>query len=106
MFVDVNIYNELFLTFRDNFLILQALIASLAIYLFPYGFPNLSVWETKGLVVIVVLHVFVSEPLYYWMHRLLHGNYLYTPYHSFHHSSTVPQPVTGKGIHIPIFQHL
>ncbi|KAL7586819.1 hypothetical protein Lser_V15G38053 [Lactuca serriola] len=79
----------------DNFLILQALIASLAIYLFPYGFANLSVWETKGLVVIVVLHVFVSEPLYYWMHRLLHGNYLYIPYHSFHHSSTVPQPVTA-----------
>lgn len=78
----------------DNFVILQALIASLAIYSFPNGFASLPIWETKGLVVIVALHVLVSEPLYYWVHRFLHGNYLFTPYHSFHHSSTVPQPVT------------
>ncbi|KAL4571323.1 hypothetical protein LXL04_018081 [Taraxacum kok-saghyz] len=79
----------------DNFLILQALIASLAILLFPNGFANMPVWEAKGFVAVLVLHVLVSEPLYYWMHRLLHGNYLYAPYHSFHHLSAVPQPVTA-----------
>ncbi|XP_076909567.1 very-long-chain aldehyde decarbonylase CER3-like [Bidens hawaiensis] len=78
----------------DNFIILQALIASLSICMFPHKFANLPVWETKGLIAIVVMHVLVSEPLYYWVHRFLHGNYLFTPYHSFHHSSTVPQPVT------------
>ncbi|KAI3811370.1 hypothetical protein L1987_21091 [Smallanthus sonchifolius] len=79
----------------DNFIILQALLASLAICLFPNGFAHLPVWETKGLIAIVVIHVLVSEPLYYWVHRFLHGNYLFTPYHSFHHSSAVPQPVTA-----------
>ncbi|KAM0026161.1 putative fatty acid hydroxylase, NAD(P)-binding domain superfamily [Helianthus debilis subsp. tardiflorus] len=78
----------------DNFIILQALIASSCICMFPHSFANLPVWETKGLVTIVVMHVLVSEPLYYWVHRFLHGNYLFTPYHSLHHSSTVPQPVT------------
>ncbi|KAK9059507.1 hypothetical protein SSX86_020211 [Deinandra increscens subsp. villosa] len=78
----------------DNFIILQALIATLCVYMFPVA--NLPVWETKGLLAIVVIHVLVSEPLYYWVHRFfLHGNYLFTPYHSFHHSSTVPQPVTA-----------
>ncbi|KAI3694733.1 hypothetical protein L1987_77703 [Smallanthus sonchifolius] len=79
----------------DNFIILQALIASLSIYMFPQTFANLPVLETKGLLAIVVIHVLVSEPLYYWVHRFLHGNYLFTPYHSLHHSSTVPQPVTA-----------
>lgn len=79
----------------DNFIILEALIASLAIYLFPHGFASLPLWETKGIVAIVLLHVLVSEPLYYWMHRLLHGNDLFTHYHALHHSSTVPQPVTA-----------
>ncbi|KAK1434765.1 hypothetical protein QVD17_00516 [Tagetes erecta] len=79
----------------DNFIILQALIASLSLYMFPHEFAKLPVWDTNGLVTIVMIHVVVSEPLYYWMHRLLHGNYLFTPYHSFHHSSTVPQPVTA-----------
>ncbi|XP_071725136.1 very-long-chain aldehyde decarbonylase CER3-like [Rutidosis leptorrhynchoides] len=79
----------------DNFVILQALIASLAIYLFPHEFANLPVWKSKGIVAIVLVHVLISEPLYYWVHRSLHGNYLFTPYHSFHHSSSVPQPVTA-----------
>ncbi|KAL8195436.1 hypothetical protein R6Q57_025839 [Mikania cordata] len=54
-------------------------------------------WDCLGnqrVVAIVVIHVFVSEPIYYWVHRFLHGNYLFAPYHSFHHSSAVPQPVT------------
>ncbi|KAM0041008.1 putative fatty acid hydroxylase, NAD(P)-binding domain superfamily [Helianthus debilis subsp. tardiflorus] len=79
----------------DNFVISQALLASLAIYFVPDGFANLPVWETKGLFLIVVIHVLVSEHLYYWVHRSLHGNYLFTPYHSFHHASAVPQPVTA-----------
>ncbi|KAL8208681.1 hypothetical protein R6Q57_008093 [Mikania cordata] len=78
----------------DNFVILQALIASLSVYMFPHKFASLPVWETRGVVAIVVIHVFVSEPIYYWVHRFLHGNYLFAPYHSFHHSSAVPQPVT------------
>nr|XP_043621342.1 very-long-chain aldehyde decarbonylase CER3-like [Erigeron canadensis] len=78
----------------DNFVIFQALIASLAIYLFPREFANLSVWDAKGIVAIVLVHVLVSEPLYYWVHRFLHEDDLFTPYHALHHSSSVPQPVT------------
>ncbi|XP_024968118.1 protein ECERIFERUM 3-like [Cynara cardunculus var. scolymus] len=79
----------------DNFVIFQALVASVAMYLLPDGFANLPLWETKGLVTLLVVHVIVSEPIYYWVHRLLHGNYLFYPFHHFHHSSTVPQPVTA-----------
>ncbi|CAN6976049.1 unnamed protein product [Brassica oleracea var. botrytis] len=45
--------------------------------------------NTKGLIVLLVLHVTFSEPLYYFLHRSVHrNNYLFTNYHSFHHSDT------------------
>lgn len=48
------------------------------------------------MVIATLLHVLVSEPVYYWVHRwLLHGNYFFTNYHSFHHSSSVIQPTTA-----------
>ncbi|CAK9171356.1 unnamed protein product [Ilex paraguariensis] len=78
----------------DNFLILQALIATLAFYMFPIP-ANLPVWSTRGFIAIIILHVLVSEPLYYWAHKCFHGSYLFTHYHSLHHSSPVPQPFTA-----------
>ncbi|KAK7327701.1 hypothetical protein VNO77_21789 [Canavalia gladiata] len=79
----------------DNFLILQAMIASMAYYMFPC-FQNLPIWNIKGLVAALMLHVGVSEPLYYWIHRKFHGNYLFNNYHSLHHSSPVPQSLTAE----------
>ncbi|KAK7265329.1 hypothetical protein RJT34_32948 [Clitoria ternatea] len=78
----------------DNFLILQALVASLACYMFPF-LQHLPPWNLKGLIVALILHVGVSEPVYYWVHRRFHGDYLFTNYHSLHHSSPVPVPFTA-----------
>ncbi|KAK1549937.1 hypothetical protein Q3G72_010824 [Acer saccharum] len=82
----------------DNFIILQALMASMAYYMFPF-FENLPLWNTKGFIALFILHVTVTEPLYYFIHRHFHKNhFLFTNYHSFHHSSPVPQATTaGNG---------
>lgn len=90
--------------FRDNYILLQAIIASMICYISPplmminSTIPlAIPLWNTKGLIVLIVLHVTFSEPLYYFLHRSVHrNNYLFTHYHSFHHSSTVPNPMTGK----------
>ncbi|XP_074276338.1 very-long-chain aldehyde decarbonylase CER3-like isoform X2 [Silene latifolia] len=65
-----------------------------------YKFPSImnwtNVWDTKGLIVALLLHMLVSEPLYYCIHRLLHNQqFLFDSYHSMHHSSPVPQPFTA-----------
>ncbi|KAA8522805.1 hypothetical protein F0562_009228 [Nyssa sinensis] len=78
----------------DNFIILQALMASMACYMFPI-LTSLPLWNTRGFVAIMILHMGVSEPLYYWVHRYFHGDYLFAHYHSLHHSSAVPQPFTA-----------
>lgn len=84
-----------FLLYRDNFIILQALIASMASYMFRF-LENLPLWNANGFIAVLTLHMAVSEPLYYWLHRYLHGNQLFAHYHSLHHSSPVPQSFTGN----------
>ncbi|KAB1204154.1 Protein ECERIFERUM 3 [Morella rubra] len=78
----------------DNFIILQALIASMASYMFRF-LENLPLWNANGFIAVLTLHMAVSEPLYYWLHRYLHGNQLFAHYHSLHHSSPVPQSFTA-----------
>lgn len=78
----------------DNFLILQTLVATLVSYIFPF-LQHLPLWNVKGIIVAVILHVGVSEPLYYWVHKKFHGDYLFKNYHSLHHSSPVPTPLTA-----------
>jgi hypothetical protein len=39
------------------------------------------------------------EFLYYWLHRALHHHYLYSRYHSHHHSSIVTEPITGNTLY-------
>jgi len=41
-----------------------------------------------------ILHAGPVEFLYYWLHRALHHHYLYSRYHSHHHSSIVTEPIT------------
>lgn len=79
---------------RDNFIILQALIAFMVSYMFPFV-ENLPLWNIKGIIAVLILHTAVSEPLFYWVHRYFHENHLFTHYHSLHHSSPVPQAFTG-----------
>lgn len=85
--------------YRDNFILLQAAIASMGYYIFPCS-ESLPRWNTKGFIALLILHVAVSEPLYYVLHRHFHRNkYLFIHYHSLHHSSPVPQIPTGTIIY-------
>ncbi|RRT41058.1 hypothetical protein B296_00042459 [Ensete ventricosum] len=78
----------------DNFLILQALLGSVVLCRAP-SLEEMPLLQLKGCVIALVLHVVVSEPLFYMAHRCFHRGYLFTHYHSIHHSSPVPQPITG-----------
>ncbi|XP_010278025.1 PREDICTED: protein ECERIFERUM 3 [Nelumbo nucifera] len=78
----------------ENFLILHAWIAFMACYMFP-SLTEIPTWNSKGLIYAVILHVLVSEPLYYWIHRQFHSDYLFTHYHSLHHSIKAPTAYTA-----------
>ncbi|KAJ1399411.1 putative domain Wax2, C-terminal [Sesbania bispinosa] len=52
----------------------------------------------------ILLHMGPVEFLYYWLHRALHHHFLYSRYHSHHHSSIVTEPITSV-IH-PFAEHI
>ncbi|KAF5198881.1 NADPH:adrenodoxin oxidoreductase protein, partial [Thalictrum thalictroides] len=60
----------------ENFLILQAFIASMACYNFPL-LANVPLWNSKGYIIALLLHIALSEPLYYWIHKMFHRDYLF-----------------------------
>ncbi|XP_057437966.1 very-long-chain aldehyde decarbonylase CER1-like [Lotus japonicus] len=76
----------------------QILFSALVIYIGYnilgdyYKFPW---WKTDGLIVTAILHAGPVEFIYYWLHRALHHHYLYSRYHSHHHSSIVTEPITS-----------
>ena len=65
-------------------------------YLILPGTHNLPFWRSDGVVMACLLHAGPVEFLYYWLHRALHHHYLYSRYHSHHHSSIVTEPITCK----------
>ncbi|GMN61989.1 hypothetical protein TIFTF001_031060 [Ficus carica] len=64
----------------------------------------MPIWRTDGVVITILLHTGVVEFLYYWLHRALHHHFLYSRYHSHHHSSIVTEPITSV-IH-PFAEHI
>ncbi|EYU40309.1 hypothetical protein ABFS82_02G135600 [Erythranthe guttata] len=64
----------------------------------------LPIWRNDGIIITILLHAGPVEYLYYWLHRGLHHHFLYTRYHSHHHSSIVTEPITSV-IH-PFAEHL
>lgn len=78
----------------DNFIILQALIGAMAYLSFPF-LASLPLWDTRGVIWCLIIHAGLSEPLYYWTHRLMHTPQLFTRYHFFHHTSSVTQSFTA-----------
>ncbi|KAE8723143.1 hypothetical protein F3Y22_tig00013040pilonHSYRG00191 [Hibiscus syriacus] len=52
----------------------------------------------------MLLHAGPVEFFYYWLHRALQHHYLYSRYHSHHHSSIVTEPITSV-IH-PFAEHI
>ncbi|KAL2491379.1 Protein ECERIFERUM 1 [Abeliophyllum distichum] len=65
---------------------------------------HLPVWRTDGVILTILLHAGPVEFLYYWLHRALHHHFLYSRYHSHHHSSIVTEPITSV-IH-PFAEHI
>ncbi|XP_039132686.1 very-long-chain aldehyde decarbonylase GL1-1-like [Dioscorea cayenensis subsp. rotundata] len=87
----------------DNFLILQTLLASFAYLSFP-SLSFLPFSNSKGFLFALLLHAFLSEPLFYFIHKCFHKGTLFSHYHSLHHSSKVPHPFTA-GFATPL-EHL
>ncbi|XP_022897251.1 protein ECERIFERUM 1-like [Olea europaea var. sylvestris] len=65
---------------------------------------HLPVWRTNGVILTILLHTGPVEFIYYWLHRALHHHFLYSRYHSHHHSSIVTEPITSV-IH-PFAEHI
>ncbi|KAE9600807.1 putative aldehyde oxygenase (deformylating) [Lupinus albus] len=64
----------------------------------------LPLWRIDGVIITTLLHAGPVEFLYYWLHRALHHHFLYSRYHSHHHSSIVTEPITSV-IH-PFAEHI
>ncbi|KAH0733722.1 hypothetical protein KY285_009429 [Solanum tuberosum] len=56
---------------------------------------HLPLWRTDGLIITALTHIGPVEFIYYWFHRALHHHFLYSRYHSHHHSSIVTQPISA-----------
>ncbi|KAJ1430135.1 putative domain Wax2, C-terminal [Sesbania bispinosa] len=56
---------------------------------------HLPWWRTDGVILTAILHAGPVEFIYYWLHRALHHHFLYSRYHSHHHSSIVTEPITS-----------
>uniref|UniRef100_A0A803L0F7 Very-long-chain aldehyde decarbonylase CER1-like C-terminal domain-containing protein n=1 Tax=Chenopodium quinoa TaxID=63459 RepID=A0A803L0F7_CHEQI len=76
----------------------QILLNGIIFYIAYWGLEavqNMPLWRMDGLLQVFILHIGPIEFLYYWLHRALHHHFLYSRYHSHHHSSIVSQPHTG-----------
>ncbi|CAJ1948845.1 unnamed protein product [Sphenostylis stenocarpa] len=78
----------------DDQILFNGLVYYLANYAFV-GASHLPLWRADGVVMAMVLHAGPVEFLYYWLHRALHHHFLYSRYHSHHHSSIVTEPITS-----------
>ncbi len=47
----------------------------------------------------LLFFVYLDDFLYYWMHRAMHGRWLYRHVHSWHHRIVTPWAVTGHYMH-------
>uniref|UniRef100_A0ACD5USG6 Uncharacterized protein n=1 Tax=Avena sativa TaxID=4498 RepID=A0ACD5USG6_AVESA len=76
----------------------QVILLGLASYLTYAATPSvrlMPMWDTKGAIITVLLHIGPVEFVYYWFHRALHHHFLYSRYHSHHHTSIVTEPITS-----------
>ncbi|CAL9749056.1 unnamed protein product [Musa acuminata subsp. burmannicoides] len=78
----------------DNFLILQALLGSMISHHAP-PLEELPILGLQGCIIALLLHVGVSEPVFYLANRWFHSGSLFTHYHSIQHASPVPTPMTA-----------
>ncbi|KAM3357684.1 hypothetical protein P3S68_020615 [Capsicum galapagoense] len=64
-------------------------------YLMSEQAQHMPMWRTDGIIITAFIHIGPVEFLYYWLHRALHDHFLYSRYHSHHHSSIVTEPNTA-----------
>ncbi|WCJ23081.1 Very-long-chain aldehyde decarbonylase GL1-5 [Euphorbia peplus] len=89
----------------DDQIILNAFLFYAGMMFIPKHLcTHLPVWRTDGIIMAFLIHAGPVEFLYYWLHRLLHHHFLYSRYHSHHHSSIVTEPITSV-IH-PFAEHI
>lgn len=88
----------------DDYIILDTLLLSVTVMIPMFGNRYYPPWDWTGLVICALLHMGPAEAIYYWLHRALHGHYLYTRYHSHHHSLFVTEANSGT-VH-PFLEHL
>ncbi|CAN6486166.1 unnamed protein product [Victoria cruziana] len=85
----------------------QAIMHAIVIYVVHFFIPGalrLPLWNARGLLFTALVHAGPVEFVYYWAHRALHHHWLFTRYHSHHHSSFVTEPITSV-VH-PFAEHL
>lgn len=78
----------------DNYILFKAWVATIGHACFP-GLSNLPIWNYRGVISILPLHMGPTKLLYYCIHRDFHRGSLFENYHSFHHASTRPEPSTA-----------
>ncbi|CAH2058886.1 unnamed protein product [Thlaspi arvense] len=85
----------------------QVVFNTLILYLtkvFVTRTNTIPFWRTDGMILVAFLHAGPVEFIYYWFHRALHHHFLYSRYHSHHHSSIVTEPITSV-VH-PFAEHI
>ena len=88
----------------DDYIILQLYVMTIVHHIPLLGYNNFPLFNNDGLKQLLVFHAGPAEFLYYWLHRALHHHSLFSRYHSHHHASFVPEPITGS-VH-PFMEHL
>ncbi|KAK6283189.1 hypothetical protein POUND7_017014 [Theobroma cacao] len=78
----------------DDQIILSGILFYLTNMIIP-GASHLPLWRSDGFIIVILLHMGPVEFLYYWLHRALHDHFLYSRYHSHHHSSIATEPITS-----------
>ena len=84
---------------RDDQIVFNGILAYIAYWVLE-GIKNMPLWRADGVLLVFLLHAGPVEFLYYWFHRALHHHFLYSRYHSHHHSSIVTEPITCKSSYI------
>lgn len=91
---------------RDDQIVMNGLVLYAGGWIIP-GASKLSIYRSDGIIITILLHAGPVEFVYYWLHRALHHHYLYSRYHSHHHSSIVTQPISCNNFNylISIFNY-
>uniref|UniRef100_A0A7N0RGI3 Fatty acid hydroxylase domain-containing protein n=1 Tax=Kalanchoe fedtschenkoi TaxID=63787 RepID=A0A7N0RGI3_KALFE len=87
----------------DDQILFNGILFYLGTAIIPGG-KNLPMWRADGAILTLLLHAGPVEFLYYWFHRALHHHFLYSRYHSHHHSSIATEPMTS--VSHPFAEHI